>query len=773
MRDSYTENSGIDDRLSPQIRYKLYRQLFKQSISSLNSLMILDIILYIYLHNTVPQTILLSWFVATTGINIFRLYLTHDTIKKENYDSEKRVLLFTVFALSSALLWGLSVPLFTPYMDDQLHRLALIVLILGIAGGAVNSLSSNLKLTISYLFILLLPIFFYFLSIGRITGYLLAVYTLLYFLVLSSLARNMGKSLKRAYLAQERAQRYNRELFTKKEELQAIFEQAPVGILYYDTDLKVIDVNRAVLNIFQITREELIGIDLKKLPDKRPVKFFLASLEMEPQHFKGEYISIKGMKLWIDAKGTPLIDEKGRVVGGVAMIENKTKEKKALDELNFLAHKDNLTGLSNRRELKNYMHRVVNDNMHKDSYSLLFYLDLNRFKHINDSLGHSVGDALLVHVANRLEKAFAERAFLSRLGGDEFVIVVPFVSEDIEGARRKALETGETIRNCFSFPFIINDMHLHINCSMGVVVVEPDMNDEDEIIRYADISMYQAKRKQECLLSFYNPEMDTIRKRLFNLQHDLNYAISREELELHYQPIVRASDGKIVSAEALIRWKHPRDGLLLPDRFLPIAIETGFIDEIGWWTLQKVCSEIERWRDAGLFHIEDISINMDAIQLQSIDFEEKFISILDRYGISPKLIRVELTETSLIDNFEHSRKMIEAIRERGIRWSIDDFGTGYSSLSYLRKLSFSTLKIDREFIKDIENSTTDLFLVKEIVNIGKHLGYKIVIEGIENLKQYEEIGLVDENIYYQGFYFSRPLPAESFEKLYLRGMKNS
>jgi EAL domain-containing protein (putative c-di-GMP-specific phosphodiesterase class I) len=296
------------------------------------------------------------------------------------------------------------------------------------------------------------------------------------------------------------------------------------------------------------------------------------------------------------------------------------------------------------------------------------------------------------------------------------------------------------------------------------------MNDEDEIIRYADISMYQAKRKQECRLSFYNPEIDIIRKRLFNLQHDLNYAISREELELHYQPIIRATDGKIVAAEALIRWKHPRDGLLLPDRFLPIAIETGFIDEIGWWTLQKVCSEIERWRDAGLFHIEDISINMDAIQLQSIDFEEKFISILDRYGISPELIRVELTETSLIDNFEHSRKMIEAIRERGIRWSIDDFGTGYSSLSYLRKLSFSTLKIDREFIKDIENSTTDLFLVKEIVNIGEYLGYKIVIEGIENLKQYEEIGLVDENIYYQGFYFSRPLPAESFEKLYLRGM---
>jgi len=380
-----------------------------------------------------------------------------------------------------------------------------------------------------------------------------------------------------------------------------------------------------------------------------------------------------------------------------------------MDELNYMARHDALTSLTNRRSFTEYMHDLVMQEKHHDHYSILFYLDLNQFKNINDTMGHSVGDQLLVQVANRLKHLIKEGYNLSRLGGDEFVIVLPFIAENREDSNIRADMCSHNLQEAFTSAFLIEEMHLYIKSSIGIVIIEPQTSNIEEIIRYADISMYDAKRKGIDTIAYYNTDLDTERKELFSLQHDLYHAIENHQLKLYYQPIVTINDDTLKAAEALVRWYHPTLGILTPEQFIPLAKESGLIDDIGWLVIDIVCRQIAEWKEESLFLLDYISVNIDAMQLQRGHFVELFFEILDRYGVEAGEIKLEITESSLIDNFEQTQEIIQKLRDRSIRCAIDDFGTGYSSLSYLKKFSFSRLKIDREFIKDILSEPENIF----------------------------------------------------------------
>jgi EAL domain-containing protein (putative c-di-GMP-specific phosphodiesterase class I) len=279
--------------------------------------------------------------------------------------------------------------------------------------------------------------------------------------------------------------------------------------------------------------------------------------------------------------------------------------------------------------------------------------------------------------------------------------------------------------------------------------------------------MYQAKRQGRDTLSFYNSDLDKERQELFILQHDLNFAAENNQLELAFQPIVNIKDDSLRAAESLLRWNHPEKGLLYPGQFIPLAVESGLIDEMGWWIIENICRQISDWKSRKIFGLRYISINIDAMQLQRVNFVEKLFTILEQYTIHPSEIKLEITETSLIDNFEQTREIIMTLQDHGIRCAIDDFGTGYSSLSYLKRLSFSVLKIDREFVKDMIGNPNDLFLVKNIIEIGKKLNYRIVVEGIETEEQKEILKKIDDTMSYQGFLFSPAISAKEFEKKFL------
>ena len=303
------------------------------------------------------------------------------------------------------------------------------------------------------------------------------------------------------------------------------------------------------------------------------------------------------------------------------------------------------------------------------------------------------------------------------------------------------------------------------------MLIEPGFSNVDEIVRHADISMYQAKKKGEEHISFYNNELDKERKQVFALQQDLIHALERDAFELYLQPIVTIDDNTVKAAEALIRWHHPEHGLMQPVEFIPLAIELGVIGDIGWWVLRKVCQTIDAWKRSGDWDLEYISINFNAKQLITEDFVEHFFAELEKYNVEPADIKVEITETSLIDNFSLTQEVIREMQKRGIKCVIDDFGTGYSSLSYLKKLSFSVLKIDREFIFDLENNEGNETLIRTIVEIARQFNYTVVVEGIEKEEQRDIIRKIDDRLSYQGFLVSQPIPIGEFKEEFIKKKK--
>jgi diguanylate cyclase (GGDEF)-like protein len=413
------------------------------------------------------------------------------------------------------------------------------------------------------------------------------------------------------------------------------------------------------------------------------------------------------------------------------------------------------------------MEELVTHPMHKTHYSGIFYLDLNRFKYINDTLGHYFGDKLLVAVAERIKSFVRENDIVVRLGGDEFLIVSPYLYEDKEPSQRHCKEFAERMRKLFEPPFYIDDIRIYVQTSIGIVLIEPGEDNVDEIVRHADISMYQAKQQNHGKVAYYDDRLDVERKKRFQLQQDLMRALEQQEFELYFQPIVSA-EGTLYGAEALIRWNHPEMGVLAPFSFIPLAVELGIITEIGEWVIEEACRTIIAWKEQSLWHMYYISINIDAKQLLYEGFYERFVQKLESYGIEKGELTIEVTETSLIDNFEATNEVLEKLKERGVRCAIDDFGTGYSSLSYLKKLSFSILKIDRAFMNQLLESEENIALIRTFISIARQFHYDIVLEGIEDVRQLELIKSLEKKFYYQGYLVSRPLSRDMFEKSFLQ-----
>jgi diguanylate cyclase (GGDEF)-like protein/PAS domain S-box-containing protein len=572
-------------------------------------------------------------------------------------------------------------------------------------------------------------------------------------------------------MVEENYFRAKRRFESKRLKLTSILSQVPIGIFYYDKNLRISHYNKIFYQLFGL-KTSLKGFDLHNIPDKRSVELMKSVLKgkiSKSNHIGTYNFTFQEKKIWTELRCSVLLNEKGQIVGGIGIVEDKTSEKQAYEKINYISLHDALTGLPNRRCYKNFMKELISNPKNKDHYSLLFYMDLNNFKQINDTFGHTVGDKLLLEVARRFKSLDIKGSHLSRLGGDEFTLTVPFVSKNEAISRQRALIIAEKIKALFNKVFEIEGLNLYMTCSIGIVVVKPNVDNIDTIIRQADMAMYQTKREGQNNIKFYDHTLDLERQKLTALQHDLNHAIEKGELELYYQPIVSIKDDKLNAIEALIRWNHPKKGLILPDRFIPMATESGLINRIGWWVANEVCRQLSIWHKKGLINFEYVAININARQLHEINFTKHIEECILKYRVNPSLIKLEVTETTLIDNFTKTQKIIKDLNSIGIECNIDDFGTGYSSLSYLKKLSFKVLKIDRVFINEILTNQDNFELVKSIIKIGKQFKYNIIVEGIETAEQKRKILEITDDVSYQGFLFSKAIPAKDLEDRFLIG----
>lgn len=750
---------------SETVNKLMVSNLYALSQKSIPALVAFSLLLTYFLYPPLSAKIII-WETIVILISLVRLFIAYGFKKDpKKYSLKTWHSVFTFLAFLTAFLFAALSFIAIPYVDE-VHQVFIIAVLIGLTSGAISSLIPDIRIAIGYITIILLPLITLMLSIDTVMHLLLALLVILYFATLIIIILNSYKQNSDLVKKKEEVAREKDKLYKKQKTLQNFFEQAPIGIFSYDYELNITDCNQSFLTLFGLKKEEIIGRNLNDLPDKRPIEAIRNALTNGIQTYVGPYRSLKGLDFWVEGKCSPLYDQKHVVVGGIGLIENKTKEYSALNELKFLAQHDPLTDLLNRRGFGDYMKDLVSDDKHKNYYSLLFYLDLNQFKGINDSLGHTVGDEILIRVAERLVYALGDDCKISRLGGDEFIIVVPYVSEEEGIAKSKAKQYAEQIKGIFIDPFIINDLYLHVSSSIGIIIIEPNYTNIEEIIRSADLTMYQAKNSSGHI-SYYNEDLDREQKKLFGLQHDLAYATEKQQLHLFFQPIVKMKDDTLLSAELLIRWQHPTRGLLTPQEFIPLAVKAGLLSKITWWIVDKACQHISQWKKDKLWSLQYISININAQQLTENHFAVEFLKKLEEYGLETKDIMIEITEQSLIDNFESTQDVINTLRGQGVRCAVDDFGIGYSSLSYLKRLSFNTLKIDREFIKDIEQKPQELLLVSTILDIGRQFNYNIVIEGIEDEKQKDLLLRLDEDLSYQGFYFSKPIHVEEFTKKFL------
>ncbi len=440
----------------------------------------------------------------------------------------------------------------------------------------------------------------------------------------------------------------------------------------------------------------------------------------------------------------------------IAVFDNITDRKKAEEQVMFLAHHDPLTELPNRLVVRDRVEQAMIYSTREKSKAALLFLDIDNFKIINDTLGHTVGDALLQQVALRLRDCIRTTDTVSRQGGDEFLIVLPGVHDtaDITTVVAKVLEL-------LAAPFEIEGHNdLSTTASLGVSVFPDDGKDFDTLLRKADTAMYHAKEGGRNRCSFFDRQMNADADERLALRNELRRAIDREEFVLYYQPQVDLVSGAIIGAEALIRWRHPERGLLAPGHFISIAEESGLIVPIGEWVLHEVCRQAVVWQNGGFPELV-VAANLSAVQFKQSELESTIVSALLKSGIDPRLLELELTESILIKDTEQVLSTIRRIKSFGIKLSIDDFGTGYSSLAYLKRFSVDKLKIDQSFIRDLETDPGDAAIVRAVIQMARSLGLRTIAEGVENQRILEHLRVshCDEA---QGYHIARPMCADEF-----------
>jgi len=547
-----------------------------------------------------------------------------------------------------------------------------------------------------------------------------------------------------------------------EEKYRRIFEDAVVGIFQTTPEGRYLSVNPALAQMYGYDSPGQLMTEVTDIAHQvfvEPNRYGELTQLLEQRgvarNLEYEIYCKNGSKKWILANVWAVRGADGRILRREGTIHDITERKAAEGQVQFLAYYDALTGLPNRSLLQDRLAKATASARRRGEKVALLFLDLDRFKTINDSLGHSVGDLLLKEVAERLKKWAREQDTVARLGGDEFVVVLTAV-KDVAGAAVAA----DRLMKTMSTEFTVQGHSLSATCSLGISVFPDHGRDGEALIKNADAAMYCAKENGRNNFQFFTQEMNSRAVERLTLERSLRLAIEGKELFLVYQPQWDVATGKITGAEALLRWQHPRLGLVPPDKFIPIAENSGLIMPIGEWVLKTACAQARRWQDEGLPPLP-VAVNVSAVQFRQESFPALIRRVLHETGLPAQYLELELTEGLLLSSADVTLSVLQELNEMGVNLSIDDFGTGYSSLSYLKHLPVYKLKIDRSFVRDITVDPDDAAITGTIISMAKSLNLKVIAEGVENAEQMLFLREHDCDEV-QGYYFSRPLAVDDF-----------
>jgi diguanylate cyclase (GGDEF)-like protein/PAS domain S-box-containing protein len=558
---------------------------------------------------------------------------------------------------------------------------------------------------------------------------------------------------------------------------RAAFDQSPhSGLIVDAVTLKVIDANAAAQRNLGYTRDQLLSLTASQLfTDEGPDPEGLARKLRDPNPrtpFEIQQRAKDGTQRSVELSVQPLELGSRRLLSLTA--HDVTVRRKAQAQLlekqqhlDHLAHHDQLTGLPNRLYLAAHLPGAIEEAKRTSAMLAVLFLDLDRFKHINDSRGHETGDKLLKAVAQRIRATMRNEDVVVRMGGDEFIVVLKTVRNTDQVS-----EAAGRITEALSAPIIVDGRPLVTTASIGVSLYPRDGADMGELLRHSDTAMYQAKDRGRNNFQLFSPVMARRLKERMAIETSLRNAMNAGQLDVHYQPIVDISSRRVVALESLLRWKHPSHGFIPPERFVAVAEECGLIVPIGEFVLARAVEDLEKWRVAGCVQVP-VAVNISAVQLQRSNLPATITMLTQSHNVSPKLLQLELTESAVFERREgrtgeSNEDAVARLRELGVRIAIDDFGTGYSSLSYLKRWRVDYLKIDRSFVRDLVTDMSDLAIVGAIIAMARHLHIEVVAEGIEGWQQLEKLRQLGCHLA-QGYLLAKPVPEEQCRR-YLSGV---
>ncbi len=557
--------------------------------------------------------------------------------------------------------------------------------------------------------------------------------------------------------------RQQRALLDAELRYRGLFDGVPVGLYQTTPDGQILDANPALLQMLgyqdldALRTHDVLNLcvhpeGFQRLQDK------MLQQGGKTSGFVAQLRRHDGGIIWVEVSSRVVNDATGRVLYHEGAIQDITERRHAEARIHHLAHHDDLTGLPNRVMFKHRLEQAIIEAERRGRVLAVLLLDMDRFKTINDTLGHGVGDGLIQVVADRLRACVREVDMVSRLAGDEFAVIVPDLAHAEDAAR-----VAQKILDSFAYSYRVGEYELFMSASIGIVLFPLDGATPEALLKNVDTAMYHAKEQGRSAYQFYAAAMNAKAFERLALENALRHALERDEFLLHYQPQIDLESGKIIGMEALIRWRHPELGIISPLQFIPIAEDTGMIGSIGEWVLRTACLQNKAWQNQGLPPV-CMAVNLSARQLRQSTLIYTVAQILQETGLEPCHLELELTETMLMQNAETAIITLKALDAMGIDISIDDFGTGYSSLGYLKRLPISTLKIDRSFVNDIPTDHDDAAITMAIIAMAHNLGIRVVAEGVETAEQ--RAFLIEHHCdAMQGYYFSRPLPADEAARL--------
>lgn len=543
-----------------------------------------------------------------------------------------------------------------------------------------------------------------------------------------------------------------------------VFENTNESILIADANNNIVAVNEAFTRITGYRADDVLGKNPSLLSsgdhDEEFFRLMWRALQVDG-YWQGEIIDKNkaGQRFHQNLSINVVKNEQGVITHYISVASDISERKEYDKNVHFLAYYDVLTGLPNRALMRDRLGQLIASSHRDNTEFALLFLDLDRFKYINDSMGHSIGDKLLQSVAQRLQACIREGDTVSRIGGDEFIVLLREVNED------EVTTVADKLLSTLATPFNLGGQEVSTYASVGIAMYPVHATDIDVLMKNADAAMYNAKENGRNNYKFFTPEMHFRANQIFLMEKDLRLALERDEFTLVYQPKVDLATGKISGAEALIRWKHPEKGFISPGDFIPVAEETGQIVAIGEWVLRTACWRFSSWQKQGM-PVFPVAVNLSTRQLRQPNLADVVEKILKENGLSPENLELEITEGIMMGDTKKAMEFLTRMHELGVQMSIDDFGTGFSSLNYLKNLPVNKLKIDQSFVRDIETDESDAAIVRSIISLGHRLDLKVIAEGVETLEQLDFLRIrgCDE---IQGYFYSRPLVAVDFLKFVL------